>query len=464
MSAFGIGGVNAHVVLEEHENPTTELLESKSKDNFIFTISAHNADRLKVYLKLVSDNIGKVRTGVDTQDNVLLQRLCYTFQVGRDRFNCRCAINITSLSELVEMIDKVITEQADERYILCENIAKYSSWCKEKCEKGSESELTNHMIETGQIKDLTQMWCYGIDVDWNQLYSLEKPRKIHAPTYPFKKERYWIPEYYSLSSTEADISQEASGTQQTIAFSAKDAFLRDHIVDGKMILPGAVYSEIIMKAACTTEEKQFNCIQDMFWLGNFEAGSKPIELAVSIDKKDSISTVSITSNKLLAKGTVLNNDAIFKEPDIAALIDSCEKPFSRDYVYKQFEAANMMFGETFQTINAMWCANDYSVVQYVIENDDKSEEYALNPRILDAAFQSVVGNISAGFNSGQIRVPFYMEKLTIVNRPMERGFILAMRKKISSKSDSYDIFIMDLYGNINVVIQEYVVQKIINNK
>lgn len=464
VSAFGIGGVNAHVVLEEHENQTTELLESKSKDNFIFTISAHNTDRLIVYLKLVLENIRKVRTGVNTEDNVLLQRLCYTFQVGRDRFNCRCAINIASLSELVEMIDKVITEQTDERYILCENIAKHSSWCKEKCEKGSEAELTKHMIGTGQIKDLTQMWCYGIDVDWNQLYSTEKPVKIHAPTYPFKKERYWIPEYYSLSSTEADISQEASGTRQTIAFSAKDAFLRDHIVDGKMILPGAVYSEIIMKAACTAEEKQFNCIQDMFWLGNFEAGSKPIELTVSIDKKDSINTVSITSNKLLAKGTVLNNDAIFKEPDIAALIDSCEKPFSRDYVYKQFEAANMMLGETFQTINAMWCANDYSVVQYVIEDDDKSEEYVLNPRILDAAFQSVVGNISAGFNSGQIRVPFYMEKLTIVNRPMERGFILAMRKKISSKSDSYDIFIMDLYGNINVVIQEYVVQKIINNK
>lgn len=471
ISAFGIGGVNAHVVLEEYENQSAELLESKSKDNFIFTISAHNVDRLKVYLKLVLDNIDKVRTGVDTQDNVLLQRLCYTFQVGRDMFNCRCAINITSLSELVEMIDKVITDKEDERYILCENIAKRASWCKEKCEKGSEAELTNRMIGAGQLKDLTEMWCYGIDVDWNQLYSLEKPRKIHAPTYPFKKEKYWIPDYYSLSMTEADISQETSfdgnkecsGAQQTIAFSDRDVFLRDHIVDGKMILPGAVYSEIILKAACTAEENQFNCIQDMFWLGNFEAGSEAIELSISIYKKDSINTVSINSNKLLAKGTVLNNDAIFKAPDIAALIDGCEKPFSRDYVYRQFEAANMKFGSTFQTINAMWCANDYSVVQYVIENDDQSEEYVLNPRILDAAFQSVVGNISAGFNSGQIRVPFYMEKLTVVNKPMERGFILAMRKKISSKSDSYDIFIMDLYGNINVVIQEYVVQKIINN-
>ncbi len=471
ISAFGIGGVNAHVILEEHENPSAELLESKSKDNFIFTMSAHNVDRLKVYLKLVLDNINKMRTGIDKQDNILLQRLCYTFQVGRDRFNCRCAINTASLSELAEMIDKVITDQADERYILCENIAKYSSWCKEKCEKGSEAELTNRMIETGQIKDLSEMWCYGIDVDWNQLYSLEKPRKIHAPTYPFKKEKYWIPEYYSISTTETNISQETSlneskecsGAQQTIVFSDKDAFLRDHIVDGKMILPGAVYSEIILNAVCKAEEKQFNCIQDMFWLGNFEAGSEPIELSISIDKKDSINTVSITSDKLLAKGNVLNNDAVFKEPDIATLIDSCEKPFSRDYVYRQFEAANMKFGRTFKTINAMWCANDYSVVQYVIENDDKAEEYALNPRIVDAAFQSVVGNISAGFNSGQIRVPFYMEKLTVVNKPMERGFILAKRKKISSKSDSYDIFIMDLYGNVNVVIQEYVVQKIINN-
>jgi amino acid adenylation domain-containing protein len=41
----------------------------------------------------------------------------------------------------------------------------------------------------GKIGDL---WLYGVDIDWKQLYSKEKKYRIPLPSYPFEGERYWI--------------------------------------------------------------------------------------------------------------------------------------------------------------------------------------------------------------------------------------------------------------------------------
>jgi polyketide synthase PksN len=38
------------------------------------------------------------------------------------------------------------------------------------------------------------LWVRGLNFDWNTLYGDVKPQRISLPTYPFARERYWIPE------------------------------------------------------------------------------------------------------------------------------------------------------------------------------------------------------------------------------------------------------------------------------
>ncbi len=49
-------------------------------------------------------------------------------------------------------------------------------------------------IAEGKLKKIAQLWAKGGCVDWKLLYQGSRPQRMSLPTYPFAKERYWIPE------------------------------------------------------------------------------------------------------------------------------------------------------------------------------------------------------------------------------------------------------------------------------
>ncbi len=55
-------------------------------------------------------------------------------------------------------------------------------------------ELIRKWTDSGTYKKLAELWSKGFEIDWTRLYREEKPRRMSLPTYPFAKERYWIPE------------------------------------------------------------------------------------------------------------------------------------------------------------------------------------------------------------------------------------------------------------------------------
>jgi len=42
------------------------------------------------------------------------------------------------------------------------------------------------------LKRIGQLWLYGLSLDWSGFYQGEKRRRVHLPTYPFVRERYWL--------------------------------------------------------------------------------------------------------------------------------------------------------------------------------------------------------------------------------------------------------------------------------
>ena len=62
-------------------------------------------------------------------------------------------------------------------------------------EKDEDSnELIKKWLNKGKVKKLAELWVKGLQLDWILLYGEIKPRRISLPTYPFKRERYWISE------------------------------------------------------------------------------------------------------------------------------------------------------------------------------------------------------------------------------------------------------------------------------
>jgi acyl transferase domain-containing protein len=79
----------------------------------------------------------------------------------------------------------------------------------------------------------------GLVFDWKRLYGERKPKRISLPTYPFARERYWIPRILK--------SAESPGYVQNISVEGERQFdepfyreLLNSVIDGRASIPAAI--------------------------------------------------------------------------------------------------------------------------------------------------------------------------------------------------------------------------------
>lgn len=108
VSSFGIGGTNAHVILEEF---SSENDRAKSEVNYkILTISAKNQQSLKAYSKKLFDFISD-------SPNVNLNDVAYTLQVGRSEFNFRESFTFRDRDELLRKLANLNDASPSNRFV-----------------------------------------------------------------------------------------------------------------------------------------------------------------------------------------------------------------------------------------------------------------------------------------------------------------------------------------------------------
>jgi acyl transferase domain-containing protein len=191
VSAFGASGTNAHVVVESYRDEPAPSL--KSPPCFLLPLSAKNEGALQQKIK---DMLEFVEQGLRSSRDLL--EMSYTLLCGRHHFAHRCAIVVGDVEEAVHAWRQV--GRADRPGNLFEGkVAR--NFAGQKAILGYAEELvarsrslqgdTTGYRET--LCALADLYCQGYEADWEQLYGSEKPRRISLPTYPFARERYWVP-------------------------------------------------------------------------------------------------------------------------------------------------------------------------------------------------------------------------------------------------------------------------------
>ncbi len=185
VSSFGIAGSGVHAVLEEYipgQKSEEEHLSddpSPMKRPLVFTLSARDRERLKAYVGVIIDFLGKSNLAVSLADIV------YTMQTGRQAMEERLAAVISSIEELKQKLHRY--DQGDE---------EIEGFYQGSVREDEESQVEGGPMREGDADELAQHWVRGGKIDWSILYndSQPKPRRIPLPTYPFARERYWKPE------------------------------------------------------------------------------------------------------------------------------------------------------------------------------------------------------------------------------------------------------------------------------
>ncbi|MFY1622182.1 SDR family NAD(P)-dependent oxidoreductase [Micromonospora sp. WMMD735] len=191
ISAFGMGGTNAHVVVEEYTPaPAARPADGPVREHLL-VLSAHTPE-------LLTRRVADVRRMIEADDTVDVGALCFSASVGRVHLPYRVAVLGASGaalgaglrralrlgSELPGTVlrgDTVLAgDQVPVGPDLAERLARHLPWPAERI----AAELRTP--DGGLLTALAGWYVAGRDVDWRPLYDGTRPRRLALPPYPFR--------------------------------------------------------------------------------------------------------------------------------------------------------------------------------------------------------------------------------------------------------------------------------------
>ena len=193
INAFGIGGTNAHCVLEEA--PPIPVADSYHSPAYLVPITAPTSDA-------VVRVVGVLQRWVEARGrNHTLRDLSYSLLVGRRLFEHGYVFVVRDMDELRLQLGEVIEGRTpptvkplvvghDANVVLRdldEARASLTDLLRPRSSAAlSQNEYIRHILKVADEIAL------GLRTDWHPLYENESPRRIRVPTYPFASQRFWV--------------------------------------------------------------------------------------------------------------------------------------------------------------------------------------------------------------------------------------------------------------------------------
>jgi acyl transferase domain-containing protein/acyl carrier protein/SAM-dependent methyltransferase len=359
VSAFGFSGTNAHLVVEEYLPSRQGVVPNLrgTKTPILFVLSAQSERQRQSYAQ-------EMKAWIQKHEELALSDIAFTLQVGREAMECRLAIEASSREELAQRLESFIDGRPAVGVYTGQ--VKRSLWSEANPDLASSSGNDAVLFETDEdgqtllhtwcrkkkLDKIARVWVRGVNVDWKLLYITEArstqgptieasptigaspmatmPYRISLPTYPFARERYWIPTSgvgngeVGLATTRQPTGSLTATTissfaplhplvQQNISdffeqrfsstFSGDEFFLADHVVKGQRVMPGVAYLEMARAAieqAVRSAEQDEGCIlrlSQVVWARPLVIGELPITVHITLTPQEDETIAFLVSHE-----------------------------------------------------------------------------------------------------------------------------------------------------------------------
>ncbi|WP_055480219.1 type I polyketide synthase [Sphaerimonospora mesophila] len=271
---------------------------------------------------------------------------------------------------------------------------------------------------------LGELHTRGVDVSWRAMLS---GRLVDLPTYPFEHEDYWLPRVSGGDATGLGLSPAGHpllGAAVTpadgdggLVFTGRlstrtHPWLADHVVAGAVVVPAAVFAELVRHAAEHAGGADIGEITFESPLVLPEGGEATLQVLASPDGR----TVTVhtrfddgpwTRHATAALST--GHSAPGDLPDLAEWPPPGE-PADVATLYDELAVAGLEYGSAFRNLQAAWRDGDrvYAEVALPERLRSDAEGFALHPALLDAALHAT--GLGA---SPEARVPFTMSGVRV---------------------------------------------------
>ncbi|MBT2288313.1 SDR family NAD(P)-dependent oxidoreductase [Paenibacillus albidus] len=477
LSSFGAGGSNAHVVIEEYQplRAAADIAVTPQRPAVIL-LSAKNEERL---LAQAGQLLVAVRSRGYSESDLI--DIAYTLQVGREALEERLGFLVSSVGELEEHLAGFVQQKDHGLQIYRGKVNRDEESLAVFAADEDMIQAVDTWIAKGKYTKLLDLWVKGLAFDWNKLYSKDKPRRISLPTYPFAEERYWVPQNSTgrgneLQRTDTTLhplvhrnTSDFAGQQFSTTFTGQEFFLRDHLVQGRRVLPGAAHLEMARAAIALAmklkkDERVGIHLNDVVWIQPVIVGDKPVQVHTELRlEENGVIAFDICGEADEADGEPVvysQGSAVLyavEEPaltlNLKAIQAECrERIFEAELVYAAFAGMGVAYGPAQRGIETVYVGKDKVLAKLRLPGmvTDTLTDYMIHPAIADAAIQATLG-LKLGAEEIRTALPFALQEMEIqgVCKPEMWAHIRRCSDSgIEGPVQKLDIDISDNAGNI----------------
>lgn len=458
ISSFGLSGTNCHMVIEQWDEQF-QATSPSGKTHFI-PFSAKNVTSLVQVMKKSIQWLN--------QEDVQLQDVEYTLQRCRTHFAFRSAFIVNNKEELIAQLKERIAQY---------EAGELGTYIAVKKRKNKElEELINNMNQQSaeeyidSLVLLKEYYIQGENVEWDRLIGLDSCRKVSLPVYAFNGKSYWVQPAKKIakaSGLSTLIDENISTINQCVfkkRLTGNEFYLRDHIIGSNKMLPGAASIEMMRQAAQNAKKENVNKIQNLVWSRGVVVKDKDMDLNIMLREEERKVLCNVcdqaSDNTKYCQGEISFGEyEVGKHYNIEKLISRFGDPVSAQICYERLEKSNLHYGPSFQVIRKIYEGNEEALGE--LQLDRSTEKMVLHPSIVDGAFQTTIGIISAqGGENNVPYIPYSVKEVLIYGELPAHVYVWVKKRNTLSSSTvrKFDICIMDENGNVLVEIKEYFVR------
>jgi acyl transferase domain-containing protein/NADPH:quinone reductase-like Zn-dependent oxidoreductase/acyl carrier protein/NADP-dependent 3-hydroxy acid dehydrogenase YdfG len=304
------------------------------------------------------------------------------------------------------------------------------------------------------LKSLATLFATGAEIDWRGVYPEGGVRRrIHLPTYPFQRERFWFePRHDPVDELRANRLPDRTDTHPLLGaplrspalkdtvfrsqLSAQDpAYLADHQICGRVILPAAAYVEMALAGAHHLFGEGPHSVESLLLQEALQLDfSTPTSVQVIFHSKDGGSVAfeifsapgddqdadAVWTRHVVgrvAKGAKLET-AELETLDLQAVLDRCTELVNPETLYQSLNEQGCEFGPAFRNIGVLRRGRAETLAEITLPESLRSEvtPHRFHPASLDACFQAAAQTLPYEANTtakGEVLLPVNIERIQL---------------------------------------------------
>lgn len=494
LSSFGAGGANAHLIIEQYTEETNADSPVLAEPALVL-LSAKSHEQLKTYvasLLVAIDNL-PLPSDASMQHNTLAD-IAYTLQIGREAMPHRLALIVDTLPMLVE---KLSAYQRDEQNIpdcFSATVARQNDVRILFADEQDLSLLLRKWLAQRQNHKLAKLWLKGVPIDWRAAHTHRQPHTLRLPTYPFAREVIWFSEQQLLPQLNHitplnsgarlhPLLHENTSTLNGLNFSSRfdgsEFYLRDHVVQGQLVLPGVAYLEMVYQAVQISAGKHESIVlEDHIWAQPIiieHAQARQVHVRLKVAKNGAIAYEVFSTRTLAgvnknpigeaviehAKGYAYKTTQVLPPENIA--LEKIQAQGQRAILeakdcYSAFGLLGLEYGEAFQVLQTVYVGEDAVLGKLVLPARflPTLQAFELHPSMLDGAIQTLIGFIW-GTDTSNTYIPFALDSISVHHKLKENLWVWArLVEPDAGKSKGMHRFNIDLcdeHGKVLVALR-----------